>query len=109
MRIGFIVTAVLILASAASAQAPDRPTGLLISPIHEAQIVRGDDGMDHVEYDILVVSVLPETVTLSSVTVVDPVGKELKRIEGAALAAVTQTLFGHTETSFIPASAAVAV
>jgi hypothetical protein len=53
--------------------------------------------------------VLPEPVTLSSITVVDPAGKELKRIEGAALAAVTQPLFAHTETTEIPASAAVAV
>jgi hypothetical protein len=45
------------------------------------------------------VSVLPEPVTLSSVTVLDPAGKELMRIEGAALAAVTQPLFAHTKTS----------
>jgi hypothetical protein len=109
MRICFMMAAVFALASAASAEAPERPTAILVSPIHEAQIVRGDDGMDHVEYDLLVVSVLPEPVTLSSVTVVDPTGKELKRIEGAALAAVTQPLFAHTETTVIPASAAVAV
>ena len=65
--------------------------------------------MDHVEYDLLVVSVLSEPVTLSSVTVLDPAGKELMRIEGDALAAVTQPLFAHTKTTAIPASAAVAV
>jgi len=48
-------------------------------------------------------------VTLSSVSVVDPAGKELKRIEGTALAAVTQPVFAHTETTEIPASAAVVV
>jgi hypothetical protein len=37
--------------------------------------------MNHVEYDLLIVSVLPEPVTLSSVTVLDPAGKELMRIE----------------------------
>ena len=109
MRIYFMVAAVFALASAASAAEPGRPTAILVSPIHEAQVVRGDDGMDHVEYELLVVSVFPEPVTLSSVTVLDPAGKELMRIEGGALAAATQTLFAQTETAIIPASAAVSV
>jgi len=93
MRICFMVTAVFALASAASAAEPGRVTAILVSPIDEAQVVRGDDGMDHVEYELLVVNEFPEPVTLSSVTVLDPVGKELMRIEGGALAAATQTLF----------------
>ncbi len=109
MRVCFMVAAVFALASAASAAEPGRVTAILVSPIHEAQVVRGDDGMDHVEYDLLVVNVFPEPVTLSSVTVLDPVGKELMRIEGHALAAATQTLFARTETAIIPASAAVSV
>ncbi len=32
-----------------------RPAAIPVSPIHEAQTVRGDDGMDHVEYELLVV------------------------------------------------------
>ena len=109
MRICFVVAAVLALASAASAEDYGRPTAILVSPIHEAQVVRGDDGMDHVEYELLVVSVFPEPVTLSSVTVLDPAGKELMRMEGNALAAATQTLFAKTDTPVIPASAAVSV
>ena len=109
MRICFMVAAVLALASAASAEDYGRPTAILVSPIHEAQVVRGDDGMDHVEYEFLLVSVFPETVTLSSVTVLDSAGKELMRIEGDALAAATQTLFAKTESPVIPASAAVSV
>src|SRR3954469_6806174 len=109
MRIDIMSAAILALMSAASAEDYGHPTAFVVSPVHEAQIVRGDDGMDHVEYDLLIVSVLPEPVTLSSVTVLDPAGKELMRIEGAALAAVTQPLFAHTKTTEIPASAAVAV
>jgi Peptidase family M23 len=109
MRICFMVAAVFALASAASAEEYGRPTAIIVSPIHEAQIVRGDDGRDHVEYELLVVSVFPEPVTLSSVTALDPAGKELMRIEGDALAAATQTLFARTETAVIPASAAVSV
>ena len=109
MRIGIMAVAILALVSAASAKNYGHPTAFVVSPIHEAQIVRGDDGMDHVEYDLLIVSVVPEPVTLSSVTVLDPAGKELMRIEHAALAAATQPLFAHTKTTEIPASAAVAV
>src|SRR6476660_6956538 len=102
MRSCFMMATVFALASAASAEAPDRPTAILVSPIHEAQIVRADDGMDHVEYDLLVVNVLPEPVTLSSVTILNAAGTELKRIEGGAFAAVIQPLFAHTETPVIP-------
>jgi hypothetical protein len=109
MRICFMVAAVLALASAAPAKEYGRPTAIIVSPIHEAQTVRGDDGRDHVEYELLVVSVFPEPGTLSSVAVLDPAGKELMRIEGNALAAATQTLFARTETAVIPASAAVSV
>jgi hypothetical protein len=109
MRIYFMMAAVFALASVASATARDRPTAILVSPIHEAQVVRGDDGMDHVEYELLVISVFPEPVTLTSVTVLDPGGKKLMRIEGGALTSATQTLFAHTASAVIPASAVVSV
>ena len=109
MRICLMLAAVLALGTAASAAGRDRPTAILVSPIHEAQIVRADDGKDHVEYELLVVNVFSEPVTLASVTVLDPAGKELMRIEGGALAAATQTLFAKTATPVVPASAAVSV
>jgi hypothetical protein len=101
--------AVCIFASGAAAEEYGRPTAILVSPIHEAQVVRGDDGMDHVEYELLVVSVFPEPLSLSSVTVLGPAGKELMRMDGAVLAAATQTLFAKTASPVIPASAAVSV
>ena len=85
MRVHFALAAFLTLASGALAEDFGRPTAILVSPIHEAQVVRGDDGMDHVEYELLVVSVFSEPITLSSVTVLDPAGKELMRIDGAPL------------------------
>jgi Peptidase family M23 len=109
MRIGILAAAIFAFGSAASAKDNGRPTAFVVSPIHAAQSARGDDGMDHVEYDLLIVSVLPEPVTLSSLTILDPSGKALTRIEGAALAAATQPLFAHTPTAEIAASAAVAV
>ena len=109
MRIGLMVAAIFALGSGAFAEDYGRPTAILVSPIHEGQIVRGDDGKDHVEYELLVVNVFSEPVTLSSVTVLDPAGKELMRIEGGTLAAATQTLFAKTATPVVPGSAAVSV
>src|SRR5215472_16966017 len=109
MRIGFMVAAIFALGSGALADDYGRPTAILVSPIHEAQIVRGDDGKDHVEYELLVINVFSEPVTLASVTVLDPAGKVLMRIERSALAAATQTLFAKTATPVVPASAAVSV
>jgi len=109
MRIGMILAAILAFVSVAFAKDYGEPSAFTISPLHPAQVVRGDDGMDHVEYDLLIVSVLPEPVMLTSVTVLDPAGKELAQIEGDVLAAATQGLFAHDATKEIPASGAVAV
>ena len=104
MRVCLMLAVVLALGSAASAVERDRSTAILVSPIHEAQIVRADDGKDHVEYELLVVNVFSEPVTLASVTVLDPAGRELVRIEGGTLAAATQTLFAKTAFPHRPPS-----
>ena len=108
MRICFMA-ALYALTSLASAHGSDQPTAILVSPIHEAQVVHADDGKDHVEYELLVVNVFSEPVTLRNVAVLDPAGKELMRIEGSGLAAATQTLFAKTATPVVPASAAVSI
>jgi biotin carboxyl carrier protein len=105
----FIAAAIFACASGASAREPEEPTAIIVSSIHDAQIVRGDDGKDHVEYELLVINVFPEPVTLSHVVVLDPAGKELMRIEGNALAAATQPLFSRTASPVVPASGAVSV
>jgi hypothetical protein len=104
MRICLMMAAVFAITWTASAAGRDRPTAILVGPIHEAQIVRADDGKDHVEYELLAINVFPEAVTLSSVTVLDLAGKELMRIEGDALTAATQTIFARMQTAVIPAS-----
>ena len=86
-----------------------RPTAILVSPIHDAQVVRGDDGKEHVEYELLVVNAVDQPVTLTSLTVLDPAAKELTRIEGPVLVAATQTLLDKKPVTEIPASAAVSV
>jgi peptidase M23-like protein len=113
MRVFIFIAATLILEHAAcgrpAAQKRDRPTAILVSPIHEAQVVRGDDGKDHVEYELLVVNAVEQPVTLMSVTVLDPAAKELTRIDGPMLVAATQTLLDKKPVTEIPASAAVSV
>src|SRR5215470_6873433 len=113
MRIVIFMTAVFALALAAGGRPhekePGRPTAILLTPIHEAQVVRGDDGMDHVEYELLVINAVDQPVTLTSLTVLDPAAKELTRIDGAALVATTQTMLDKKPLSEIPASAAAAV
>jgi Peptidase family M23 len=110
-----VVAASVAMSATAGAGAgkekPETPevTAITVSPIHEAQVVRGDDGKDHVEYDLLVVSVVGDPVTLSSVTVLDRAGEELGRIDGDTLAAATQNLFTHAPVPAIPSSGAVAV
>jgi len=108
-----LMAIVLALAPAAwgrpAEQERGRPTAILVSPIHDAQVVRGDDGKDHVEYELLVVNAVEQPVTLTSLTVLDPAAKELTRIEGPALVATTQTLLDKKPLSDIPASSAAAV
>ena len=113
MNIFIVMATGLALAFAASGRAAEqdlgRPTAILVTPIHDAQVVRGDDGKDHVEYELLVVSVVSEPVTLTSVEVLDPSGKELQKIDGAALIAATQSLFDKKPSAVVAASAAVSV
>src|SRR5262249_47727518 len=113
MRIFILMATVLALALAAyggpAEQERGRPTAILATPIHEAQFVHGDDGKDHVEYELLVVNAVEQPVTLTSLTVIDPGGKELTRIDGPVLVAATQPLLDKKPMAEIPASAAVSV
>ena len=70
----------------------EQPSAILVQPIHDAQVIPGDDGKDHVEYELMVVNVYFEPATLTSMTVLDSAGKELGRIDGDTLAAATQVL-----------------
>ena len=58
----------------------EQPSAILVQPIHDAQVVPGDDRKDHVEYELMVVNVYFEPATLTSMTVLDSAGKELGRM-----------------------------
>jgi hypothetical protein len=109
--VAVVAASVAMTATAVAGARKDKPevTAITVSPLHEAQVVRGDDGKDHVEYDLLVVSVVSDPVTLSSVTILDRAGRELGRVDGDTLAAATQDLFSHAPVPAIPSSGSVAV
>lgn len=84
-------------------------TALLVQATGKALVVRGSDAADHVEYNLLAISGFSDPLTLTSVTVVGPDGRDLERIDGAALAAATQSVFPPTPSAVIAPSAAVVI
>jgi hypothetical protein len=112
---GALVVMFLVLGSAgpdgAAAGAPNtgHATAIFAQPLHDAQWVRGDDGMDHVEYDLLVVNAFDSPVTLTNVTALGPGGKTLATIEGAQLTAATQTLYDKSPSATVATSGAVTI
>ena len=111
-----IAVAVTIAGGAGSAAEPagtgaavEPSTAITASPLHHAHAVRGDDGKDHVEYDLLVTNVFDGPVTLTAIDVTDAAGKVLMQIDGDVLAQATQALFDQKPAKTIPASGSVAV
>jgi hypothetical protein len=51
--------------------------------------IRGTDGREHIDYDLLITNAFTADVTLRSLEVLSGRGKRLLRLEGEALAAVT--------------------
>ncbi len=84
-------------------------TALLVTSLNQPHVVRGDDGRDHVEYDLLVTNAFASPVTLATVEITGPGGAVLGRIEGATLAAATQGVLEQASVATIPASGAATV
>jgi hypothetical protein len=70
-----------------------QPTALLVSATNAPLRVLGSDGMEHLEYDLIITNVFTASVTLVSVDVVAEDGRQLLRLDGDALAAATQPVF----------------
>jgi hypothetical protein len=71
--------------------------------------VPGSDGLQHVEYDLVVANAAATPATLTVVEVRTADGDLLLRLDGPALVAATQPLDGMSPTAEIPGSTAVAV
>ena len=66
-------------------------TALLVNADESRRhVVRGDDGRDHLEYDLLVTNAFASPVTLSAVEVSGPGGRGYRARGGSDLAAATQ-------------------
>jgi Peptidase family M23 len=86
-----------------------RVTALLASATNAPLGVLGSDGMEHLEYDLLITNVFAAPVTLTAIEVTAPDGRVLLRLDGDTLLAVTQPVFGGAPTREVPVSGAVAV
>jgi hypothetical protein len=86
-----------------------RTTALLVTAIHDPLRVTGSDGMVHLEYDLVLTNVFTAPVTITAIEVLTPDGQSLLRLEGDALAAMAQPLFGRTPMDVVPQSGALAV
>src|SRR5436190_22794022 len=69
-----------------------QPTALLVSATNAPLRVLGSDGLEHLEYDLIISNAFTAPVTLLSVEVMDLDGHALLRLEGDALATKTQTV-----------------
>ena len=86
----------------------DPSTAIMVTPFHEAHAVRGDDGRDHVEYDLLITNVFDGPVTVSSIEITNEAGKVVGHLDGSELVAATQMLL-EGKVKAIPPSASVAI
>ena len=86
-----------------------RLTAIVVSATNAPLGVLGSDGLEHLEYDLLVTNAFSSPVTLGAVEVLAADGHLLLRLAGDALVAATQPLLGMEPTVEIPASGTVAV
>jgi hypothetical protein len=84
-------------------------TAVLVTATNDPLAVRGSDGMQHLEYDLLVTNTFLAPVRLSAIDVLAPDGARLQRLEGEALLTATQPLLGSQPQQEIPVSGTVAV
>ena len=114
LALGALVTLAVGATPGAGASQPAppaaQPTALLVSATNAPLRVPGSDGMEHLEYDLLITNAFTAPVTVLSVDVTDPDGRVLLRLEGDALAAVTQTVIftGASPGTQIPVGVTVA-
>jgi murein DD-endopeptidase MepM/ murein hydrolase activator NlpD len=116
-----VIVAVLVLAVAgfapvtAQEATPVSPpterqlTAIVVSAIGGPIGVPGSDGLQHIEYDLVVTNVFSAPVTLSTIDVITLEGDPLLSLAGDDLVAATQPLLGLTPLEEIPASGTAAV
>jgi hypothetical protein len=99
-------------ASQPMASSPGQPTALLVEATNRPLRVPGSDGLQHLEYDLIVSNVFTAPVTLTSLEVRSESGRTLLRLAGDDLATVTEGLLTQapvTPPAQVPASGGVAI
>ena len=121
MRCSSAVAVALVLAAAGfvpvaaqeatpASQPTDRElTAIVVSAIGGPIGVPGSDGLQHIEYDLVVTNVFNAPVLLSTIEVTTLDGDPLLSLAGHDLVAATQPLLGLTPVEEIPASGTAAV
>jgi len=84
-------------------------TAIFVTAINQPHSVRGDDGREHVEYDLLVTSAFTSPVTLTRIEITGPGGTAMGLIDGAPLAAATQGVLDQNPVTAIPPSGSATV
>ena len=118
-RLGFAIVLVLAAACfvpvAAQEATPVPPptnghlTAIVVSAIGGPIGVPGSDGLEHIEYDLVITNVFTAPVMLSTIDVITLDGDPLLSLAGDDLVAATQPLLGLTPLAAIPASGTAAV
>jgi len=86
-----------------------RTTAIIVSSTNDPLRVAGSDGMDHLEYDLIVTNAFPEPVTITLIEALGPNGQLIQQWKGDALAEITQPLIGLGPMPAISGSTAVGV
>ncbi len=84
-------------------------TAIVVSAIGGPIGVPGSDGLQHIEYDLVVTNVFNASVMLTAVDVIALDGDPLLSLAGDDLVAATQPLLGLTPLEDVPASGTAAV
>ena len=84
-------------------------TAIVVSAIGGPISVPGSDGLEHIEYDLVVTNVFNAPVKLAAIEVVTPEGTTLLSVAGDDLVAATQSLLALMPLETIPASGTAAV
>lgn len=109
-RLWSILLLALVPAGAVAQSSPaPQSTAIVVSATNDPLRVTGSDGLDHLEYDLIVTNGFLAPVTLTAIGVLTPGGDTLLTLDGDALAMATQPILLMGPTAEIPASGTVAV
>jgi Peptidase family M23 len=103
----YLLAVIAGASSGTAARAAPTSTALQVAATGAPQRVHGSDGLEHIDYDLVITNAFTAEVTLTSL-VVTAGGKNILTLSGEALAAATHTLGVGEPTSSIPASSTVA-